>query len=232
MNKSSIDPRLLAAWTRTLRDALHWSQEALAASSGLTVRTIQRIEVGEPVNLTTRRCLARALGYEDQDIFEKPQFAKDVAAVFDAAMQCKNEEILRQHPDCIPIDVREIKTGKELAELVEGSTGFVFSSDDDLGNEVDRATAALFDYLRDYGDIYADVSLTNRLDFVNEIGDMLKGPKEGEVVIYAGIRHANMVGQNWEDKTPLRMSIVYVKVTKAGNNIGKILVPKRVQMGF
>ena len=56
------DPKFLAFWTRCIREASHWSQEALAASSGLDVRTIQRIEAGRPASITTRRALARGLG--------------------------------------------------------------------------------------------------------------------------------------------------------------------------
>ena len=232
MNKSSLEPAVLAAWTRILRETLQWSQEALAANSGLTVRTIQRIEAGEPVNLMTRRNLARGLNYEDQDIFEKPEFAKNVAAIFEQVTKARNEEILKQHPDCIALEVSEMKTGKDLAEIAESSTGFVFHSDDDLGDEIAQDSAALFDYLRDYGDIYADVPLSNRLEYANDMGTLLKGLQSGGAMIYAGIRRANMVGKNWADKTPVEMSIAYVKVTKAGNSIGKMLVPKNLQMGW
>jgi hypothetical protein len=38
----------------------------------LNERTIQRVENGEPSTLDTRRALARAFGFEDLDIFEKP----------------------------------------------------------------------------------------------------------------------------------------------------------------
>jgi transcriptional regulator with XRE-family HTH domain len=54
-----LDPKLLGFWTKCLRESQHISQDALAASSGLDVRTIQRIEAGNAVSVTTRRCLAR-----------------------------------------------------------------------------------------------------------------------------------------------------------------------------
>jgi DNA-binding XRE family transcriptional regulator len=41
-----LDPKILGFWTRCLRETQHMSQDALAASSGLDVRTIQRIEAG------------------------------------------------------------------------------------------------------------------------------------------------------------------------------------------
>jgi transcriptional regulator with XRE-family HTH domain len=58
MNTQSIDPKdpkFIGFWTKAIRETSHWSQEALAASSGLDVRTIQRIEAGNSTSITTRR---------------------------------------------------------------------------------------------------------------------------------------------------------------------------------
>lgn len=55
-----ISPQELADMVKLLRGGRNWSQEQLAEISGLTVRTIQRIERGEASNFDTRRALARA----------------------------------------------------------------------------------------------------------------------------------------------------------------------------
>lgn len=62
----------LAQLIRGLRERHEWSQAALAASAGLSERTIQRVENAEGSNRQTRRSLAKAFGFEDRDIFEKP----------------------------------------------------------------------------------------------------------------------------------------------------------------
>jgi DNA-binding XRE family transcriptional regulator len=59
----------LAFLIRVLRQASEWPQETLAELSGLTVRTIQHGEKGDPSSLDTRRALARGFGYEDLDVF-------------------------------------------------------------------------------------------------------------------------------------------------------------------
>jgi transcriptional regulator with XRE-family HTH domain len=59
-----LDPSILAWWTRAIREASQWSQEALAEASGVDVRTIQRVEAGRRTDITTRRALARGLGYD------------------------------------------------------------------------------------------------------------------------------------------------------------------------
>jgi len=61
----------LASLVRALREGRKWSQEALAEASGLNVRTIQRMENGEPATLQTKRALARAFELEDIDAFDK-----------------------------------------------------------------------------------------------------------------------------------------------------------------
>ena len=45
-----------------------WSQEQLAERSGLSVRTIQRIEAGQPLGLASRDALARAFGVDPADL--------------------------------------------------------------------------------------------------------------------------------------------------------------------
>jgi transcriptional regulator with XRE-family HTH domain len=81
-----LDPQILGFWIRCIRETQHMSQEAVGASSGLDVRTIQRIEAGNPVSITTRRCLARGLGYENPDIFDDPEFAKNVLSFLEGAL--------------------------------------------------------------------------------------------------------------------------------------------------
>lgn len=47
---------------RKLREAKSWSQAHLAQAAGLNVRTVQRIEAGEPCSYETMMSLAAALG--------------------------------------------------------------------------------------------------------------------------------------------------------------------------
>lgn len=54
-----------------LRKRKSWTQEKLADKSGLSVRTIQRIEAGEDASLETIRSIAQALGVEISDLFEQ-----------------------------------------------------------------------------------------------------------------------------------------------------------------
>src|SRR6266436_1072254 len=94
--QTMLDPKILGFWTRCIRETQHMSQEALAASSGLDVRTIQRIEGGNAVSVTTRRCLARGLGYENPDIFDDPEFTISVHRVLEGAQAINQAALEKQ----------------------------------------------------------------------------------------------------------------------------------------
>lgn len=67
-----LTPAEMALCIKLFREARQWSQEQLAAISGLNVRTIQRVEQGLSASLDTRRALARAFEFDDVDALNKP----------------------------------------------------------------------------------------------------------------------------------------------------------------
>src|SRR6266481_147780 len=97
--QTTLEPQILGFWTRCIRETQHMSQEALAASSGLDVRTIQRIERGNAMSITTRRCLARGLGYENPDIFDDPEFARNVHILLESVQAINQDALDDQHPE-------------------------------------------------------------------------------------------------------------------------------------
>ena len=70
--KPPVTPAEVGFLVKVYRDAMEWSQETLAELSGLTVRTIQRVEAGQPSSLDTRRAIARGFQIPDLDVFNKP----------------------------------------------------------------------------------------------------------------------------------------------------------------
>ena len=74
MNKSNfraLTDEEVANCVKLIRHDRKWSQEQLAAISGLNLRTIQRVEKGEPSSIDTRRNLANSFGANDIDAFNK-----------------------------------------------------------------------------------------------------------------------------------------------------------------
>lgn len=99
MNTTLLDPKLLGFWARCIRDAQHLSQEALAASASVDIRTVQRFEAGQPVSITSRRALAKALGYDNPDVFDDPKFIEEVVKFFDGLKAIQQKNLDDQHPD-------------------------------------------------------------------------------------------------------------------------------------
>lgn len=63
---------------RKLRTAKSWSQEELGQISGLSERTVQRIETEDSGSLDSRRALASAFGLKPEDLLPTP--ARDTSA--------------------------------------------------------------------------------------------------------------------------------------------------------
>jgi transcriptional regulator with XRE-family HTH domain len=76
-----FDPQTLGWWAHSIRVASGWSQETVAELSGLSVRTIQRVEAGHPSSVDTRRALAHGLNYDDVDFFNNPESAREVEQI-------------------------------------------------------------------------------------------------------------------------------------------------------
>lgn len=55
MTTTVLDPKLLGFLARCAREAQHLSQEALVANASVNIRTVQRIEAGQPINVMSRR---------------------------------------------------------------------------------------------------------------------------------------------------------------------------------
>jgi DNA-binding XRE family transcriptional regulator len=66
---------------RTLREGKSWSQEHLASASGLSARTIQRVESDGMGSAETRLALAAALGVPVAALMESPKVGNALGSV-------------------------------------------------------------------------------------------------------------------------------------------------------
>jgi transcriptional regulator with XRE-family HTH domain len=64
--------KINGAAVRALREQKSWSQEHLASAAGLSVRTVQRVEVQNLASAETRLALAAALGVPVADLMPPP----------------------------------------------------------------------------------------------------------------------------------------------------------------
>ena len=73
---------------KELRLARGWSQAYLAELTGLSVRTIQRIETGTHPGLESLRALAAAFGVDVAELFSETAAGSGTMTLFDAVRRC------------------------------------------------------------------------------------------------------------------------------------------------
>jgi transcriptional regulator with XRE-family HTH domain len=225
--KNILDPKLLGFWARCVRDTQHISQEALAVSASVDVRTIQRFESGKQVNLTSRRCIARGLGYDNPDIFDDPAFAATVHDLFQQIGTMQKENLDKQHPDHIRVKVGKVMSGDELGRFADTANAVLLHADDELAEDAKDSTAAMFDYVRDLMDL-DDVPYTDKRTYHKELETMLRDIEEQGLVVYSAFRNVKTTNDSWVDKTPIPMTIGYLTVVPASKQLSEISVPRRV----
>lgn len=102
---------------RMFRESLQWSQETLAESCNVTVRTIQRVEKGEPSSFDTRRAIARAFEFEDIDYFNKLHTVPTEEELKSAQEELQKNRLI--------LDVTVAASARDLASDFATSTGDV-----------------------------------------------------------------------------------------------------------
>lgn len=225
---SFLDPKILGFWIKCIRNASHWSQEALAASSNLDVRTIQRVEAGKPASITTRRAVARGLGYDNPDIFDSPDFIASVLKILGDLNGTSPEVMEKQFPDHMRLPAERVTSGDALGRLTDISSGLVLHMEDELSQTAKQVAASLFDYLQEMQDIRSDVSFTDKLSFNQEMGSMLTELEVNGAIAYSAVRQTKIVGDNWVDKSPLPFTAAYITVVPTGREFKEIMVPRRL----
>lgn len=156
-----LTPNELGMLVKVFREMRQWSQEQLGEISGLSSRTIQRVEEGKPSSIDTRRALARAFECEDIDTFSKPYVIPT-----DEELKAAKEKFDQEN---ITLPALPLSTGKELAGLVELASMDLSTPAVDLTREADECFAELIDYYRDYRDCAAMYSQTDKFAIYDEL---------------------------------------------------------------
>lgn len=153
MNATLIDPKMLGFWARCVRDAQHLSQEALAANASVDIRTVQRFEAGKTVNITSRRALAKALGYDNPDVFDDPKFAEEVLKFFDGLKAIQQKSLDDQHPDSVRVNAQALASGRKAMRFADVVDAMSFVIDDGLSDAAKEVAAGFCDYVQELMDL-------------------------------------------------------------------------------
>lgn len=201
----------------------------MAENANITVRTVQRFEAGEAVQIGSRRALAKALGYDDRDIFDDPKFAATVLSCMDQFKAFQQKQLDDQHPDQMRLPAQLINCGAEAINFAQGKDAATFDISPELNRETKEIAAAFLDYVRDVGEL-DDLSATDSLAFANELDGMLNSLKAEGAIVYTAKHDRKFVGENWENKTPMTLTLGYLVIVPATRKLEHLYVPRKTEL--
>ncbi|MGQ3085346.1 MAG: helix-turn-helix domain-containing protein [Hydrogenophaga sp.] len=217
----NLTPKELAALVRTFREMRQWSQEQLADISGLSGRTVQRTERGEPSSVDTRRALARAFGAEDIDMFNKPYVIPTAEEMAASKAQFEKEHVTLQ--------VERVTTGKQLGKLAELASGTLFSEAANLPSGAEVHFARLADYCREYADSQELYSAVDKLGVYEDLGGILADLAKAGFSVVGTTRDAEV--QWGKAAKSHEMRILYIVAFPSGKEPEAIAVERAVRYG-
>jgi transcriptional regulator with XRE-family HTH domain len=220
--KLPMPPEDVGVLVRLYRDAMGWTQETLAELSGLTVRTIQRVEAGQPSSLDTRRAIARGFEIPDLDVFAKP-------------MPFPTEEELKERKaafdrDHMVLDLQEVD-GRQLVAMLMGGRRFgaiTPGSTAELPRQADDAFAPIVDFLRECLDVVDDASSVQMLSYGDALDELIVALRATKHCLCAAQRSTGITSKTWTDPTPMPIDITYVVAAPVERRPSKLVVPRKI----
>lgn len=223
-------PRVLnlkevSACIRIFREVRHWSQEQLAEISGLSVRTIQRVEQGESANFDTRRALARAFELEDIDALNKP-----FSIPSEEERRAAKEKFDCEH---VTLILTPLTTGRQLAKLVETCEMDLAEPGFELPRDAAETFAALVDYFREYRDCSELYTETQKLDVYEDlqrhIDDLMS---LGVSLRYVERKMQTTASTANLGTKPMSLTALYLVAFRMGHEPEQIATPKAARIGY
>jgi transcriptional regulator with XRE-family HTH domain len=228
MSATQTKPRLLtpaeiAVIVKAMRTQMAWSQETLAELSRLTVRTVQRLEAGQPASLDTRRAVAAAFGW-DLDFFDVP---RTIPTEEDLAAQ--KAAFDREHLilDAVQADGRGILT---RLHDIPGFKAIVPCSLVEMSRDGQDAFALIVDYIHDCLDIIGEVPRSDVLRYGDELTEMSAHLADAGYRLHVATRDVKIGNPAWTDQRPMPITILYVVAAPDALVVRHIAVKRKIAM--
>jgi transcriptional regulator with XRE-family HTH domain len=213
-----LTPVELAACVKWFRELRQWSQEQLAAISGLSVRTIQRVEQGLSASFDTRRALGGAFEFEDIDALNKP-----LTIPSEEEFKAAKEKFDREH---VTLTALPLTTGRQLAKLAEICTMDLSEPAFELTREGEEIFAALVDYFRDYRDCAGAYTETQKFEVYDEMQSQIDALKMLGVSLRFAERKMQVKWGADENSKPMPVNVLYVVGFPIGREPEQFATPK------
>lgn len=201
----------------------------MAANASVNIRTVQRFEAGQSINVTSRRALAKALGYENPDIFDNPKFIESVIGYFDGLKTMQQKNLDDEHPDHVRIGAQSVASGQEAAHFADVVNAVSFSIDEGLSDDTKALAASFPDYVQDLMDV-DDVPMSSRLGFAKELDEILQNLRAQGASVYSATRDRKFRSDSWGDAPALEMTVGYLVIVPADRQLTQLYIPRRTRL--
>jgi transcriptional regulator with XRE-family HTH domain len=206
----------LAGVLQSLRELKQWSQETLAALSGLSLSAVQQIEDGEPSDANTRCALAMAFQFEDIHAFNRPYDVPSPQEIAQAKAVFYGEHL--------DLATSVAGSGRELAQLFEGAAMDCSAPTMKLAEEATQALAELVQCLREHRDGAELSGDLDKLERYAEIQRYLDALDAMGVSLCYACRDTKLVGY------PSPITVVYLAAYPKGHEPEHLIVPRRIRI--
>lgn len=212
----------LGAVTTLMRKMRQWSQETLAELSGLTTRTIQRIENGEGGSADSRRALAKAFGNEDIDIYNKP-------FVIPTPEEVERQKVAFER-ERVTLATIPLRTGKQVTHLAETTQAHFFTTMEDIPPEADMALAELEELFTDYRDVHDCYAATGKVEMHAEFQEKIDVLTAIDIELCHATRRVSIKG-NDSNQNPLPFTLLYILACRKGEMPAEMAVSRKISFG-
>ena len=217
----TLTPAELGAVVRAIRETKKWSQQQLAEIAGLSTRTVQRVESGQPADFDTRRALGRAVEFDDIDAFNKP-FQMPTPEELDRQREAFEKEY-------VTLKALPVGTGRELAVLAETSSADLCTPGFDMDREAQEVFAQLIDYLRDFRDCHDLYSEVQKLEVHDELQSLIDNLKALSISLRYATRRLAFKADSPEAKA-VPASVLYLVTYPLGKEPQEFSTPRKLRM--
>lgn len=164
MDTMERDPAFIAKQVKFIRKMFRLTQENLADMSGLTTRTIEKVESGRHhPDEQTLRSIARGL-HVDVTYFEKPTPEQEARQL---------SEIERAVRKTLVVPTMPIRSTSDFLGEFRQRHAFRFDTSQVKDNEGLELSASLVDNIKDLNDCWDDCSASDQLQFARNCLDLI-----------------------------------------------------------
>jgi transcriptional regulator with XRE-family HTH domain len=190
-----------------LRQRLAWTQEHLAGVTGLSVRTVQRIEDGASPSAESLMALASAFGVSVDDLRMTPEQQSDLEA--QAAELLKKAE---ERYSIIPLE--RVERASSLTRSLPGVDSILCEYVELTNDNEEDAVAALDGFVRDFFDLWSEMGATVRRDTERDLQEMIEGLGALGLIVAIGTHSRRLRFMNGKGD-PFDMTTLYIMVSRA-----------------